>query len=154
MRSILVLFLSLLATPSWAQQGTCNAGVVFADRNGNAQRDRGERGVAGVKVSDGVQIAVTDRDGRYSLQAADGRTVFVIKPANYRFPRRADGMPDFWRHLRSQPGPALKYGGIPVQPSGCRDFALVPERPRESGALDVLVFADPQTKSQVDVGYY
>jgi hypothetical protein len=154
MRFILVLFLSIVATPVWAQQGTCNAGVVFADRNGNAQRDRAERGIAGVKVSDGVQIAVTDNAGRYSLPAADGRTLFVIKPANYSFPRRADGMPDFWRHLRTQPGPTLRYGGIPVQPPECRDFALVPERPRGSDALDVLVFADPQTKSLTDVGYY
>ena len=146
MRFILALFLSILATPTWAQQTTCSAGVVFADRNGNAQRDRGERGVAGVKVSDGVQIAATDNAGRYSLPVAEGRTLFVIKPANYSFPRRADGMPDFWRHLRAQPGPTLRYGGIPVQPAGCRDFALVPERPRGSDALDVLVFADPQTK--------
>ena len=154
MRFILVLFLSALAAPAWSQPVTCNTGVVFVDRNGNAQRDRGERGIPGIKVSDGTRIVITDSDGRYSLPATDGRTVFVIKPANYHFPERADGMPDFWRHLRAKAGPVLKYGGIPVQPSGCRDFALVPQKSRDGGALDVLVFADPQTKSLVDVGYY
>lgn len=154
MRSTLVLLLSLLAAPVWAQQAACNSGVVFADRNANAQRDRGEPGVPGIKVSDGTQIVVTDSAGRYSLPVVEGRTVFVIKPAGYRFPRRADGMPDFWRHLRTQSGPALKYGGIPVQASACRDFALVPQKTSKNGALDVLIFADPQTKSLVDVGYY
>jgi hypothetical protein len=154
MRSILVLLLCCLTAPAWAQEDACNAGVVFADRNANARRDRGERGISGVKVSDGMRIAITDADGRYSLPVEEGRTVFVIKPAGYAFPRRADGMPDFWRHVRTQPGPALRYGGIPMQPAGCRDFALIPQAARRNAPLDVLVFADPQTKSQVDVGYY
>ncbi|GAB3352399.1 calcineurin-like phosphoesterase C-terminal domain-containing protein [Lysobacter tyrosinilyticus] len=153
MRSLLVLTLLTMAAPAWAQSA-CNAGVVFADRNGNTQRDRGEQGLAGIKVSDGTQIVVTDREGRYSLPVVDGRTVFVIKPAGYRVPLRADGMPDFWRHLRIQPGPALKYGGIPVQAAACRDFALQSQPSQKSGDLDVLVLTDPQTKSLVDVGYY
>lgn len=154
MRSLLFLLLSMLAAPAWAQAPACNAGIVYRDGNGNGQRDRGERGLAGIRVSDGERIVVTGRDGRYSLPVEDGRTVFVIKPAGYRFPSRPDGMPDFWRHLRTQDGPALRYGGIPAQPAGCRDFALVPHKARRHGALDVLVFSDPQTKSLVDVGYY
>ena len=154
MRSLLALLLLMLAVPAWAQSTACNAGAVFADRNGNGQRDRGERGLAGIKVSDGEQIVLTDRDGRYSLPLVEGRTVFVIKPAGYRVPLRADGTPDFWRHVRTQVGPSLRYGGIPVQDVGCRDFALLPQRSRTTGNLDVLVFADPQTKSLVDVGYY
>ena len=154
MRSLLILFLLTFAAPVWAQPSACNAGVVFQDRNGNARRDRGERGLPGIKVSDGTQLVVTDRDGRYALPMVDGRTVFVIKPAGYRVPMRADGMPDFWRHLRTQSGPALKYGGIPVQDAGCRDFALQPQPTRKPGDLDVLVFADPQTKSLIDVDYF
>jgi hypothetical protein len=154
MRSLFVLLLWLLAFPAWAQPVPCNAGVVFVDRNGNAQRDRGEPGLKGIKVSDGTTLAATDAQGRYSLPAVDGRTVFVIKPAGYRFPVRADGMPEFWRNLRTRTGPALKYGGIPPQTVACRDFALVPQATRKGAPLDVLVFADPQTKSLVDVGYY
>ncbi|QNP42232.1 calcineurin-like phosphoesterase C-terminal domain-containing protein [Lysobacter solisilvae (ex Woo and Kim 2020)] len=137
-----------------AQTDACNAGSVYVDGNGNGRRDRGERGLPGVRISDGERIVASDADGRYALPVEEGRTVFVIKPAGYRFPVRADGTPEFWRHVRAQPGPALKYGGIPVQPAACRDFALVPERKRRDGTLDVLVFADPQTKSLVDVGYY
>jgi hypothetical protein len=63
-------------------------------------------------------------------------------------------MPDFWRNVRLDSGPALKYGGIPPESPRCRDFALVPERRSGSSGLNVLVFADPQTKSLTDVGYY
>ena len=153
MRFLLFLVLAALTTPAFAQSAVCNAGVVYRDDNGNGQRDRGEPGLAGIKVSDGERIVVTARDGRYSLPIEDG-TVFVIKPAGYGFPARADGTPDFWRHLQAQAGPSLKYGGIPRQPAGCRDFALVPQKPRRDGALDVLVFTDPQPKSLTDVGYY
>lgn len=154
MRSFPLLILWLIACPAFAQEAPCNAGMVFADRNGNALRDPGEQGLKGIKVSDGVHVTTTDARGRYSLPVVDGRTVFVIKPPDYRFPVRADGLPDFWRHLRMHPGPVLKYGGMPRQAGACRDFALVPEKERGADSLDVLVFADPQTKSLVDVGYY
>lgn len=154
MRFLLFLFVFLFAAPAWAQPSACNAGIVYRDDNANGARDRGERGLPGIRVSDGERIVATGADGRYALPVEEGRTVFVIKPAGYGFPARADGTPDFWRHIRTQPGPQLEYGGIPLQPVGCRDFALIPEKVRKAAALDVLVFADPQTKSLVDVGYY
>lgn len=149
-----LLLFPLLFAPAFAQGAACNSGTVFEDRNGNALRDRGEAGIAGIRVSDGVRIVVTDTQGRYQMPPVDGRTIFVVKPAGYRFFGRDDGLPDFWSHVRTAPGPALKYGGIPVQPGECRDFALQREPARPRDALEVLVFADPQTKSMADVGYY
>src|SRR5690606_4692129 len=61
------------------------------------------------------------------------------------------------RNVRTIPGPDLKYGGIPVQPLSCKDFPLVSsgsETPHGGKRLKVAVFADPQVKSLVDVGYY
>jgi len=131
----------------------CNGGTVFRDENGNGLRESGERGVPGVRVSDGLRIVSTDAQGRYDgLGVESGRTVFVIKPAGYGFVSRSDGLPDFWRHLQLEPGPQLKYGGIPAEFPQCRDFALRPSPRRES--LDVLVFGDPQPKSLVDVDYF
>ncbi len=45
-------------------------GTVFLDRNGNGRLDGGERGIAGVAVSDQIQVVVTDRDGRYAFPSA------------------------------------------------------------------------------------
>jgi predicted phosphodiesterase len=70
------------------------AGVVFLDSNTNGVRDAGEAGIAGVVVSDQVQIVTTDRDGRYSLSARGYGLVFVSQPDGYAsvgpFWRRAD----------------------------------------------------------------
>lgn len=152
----LIAFALACAAPAMAATGSCNGGTVFEDRNGNRRRDPGEPGIAGVKVSDGVQISVTDARGMYSLPPADGRSLFVIKPPGYLSTRREDGLPDVWQNTRTRPGPALKYGGMPVQPATCRDFALRAAKPspkRQQG-LDVVVFADPQPKTQRDVDYY
>ncbi|MFD0738546.1 calcineurin-like phosphoesterase C-terminal domain-containing protein [Lysobacter koreensis] len=156
MRPLVLVALSLLSLSAWAQPPPCDSGSVFEDRNGNARRDHGEPGVLGVRVSDGVEIVTSDAQGRYTLPAVDGRTAFVIKPPGYTLPVRANGMPDYWHNLRTAPGPALKYGGIPVAVPACRDFALrrATPSPNRQAALSVLLFADPQPKSMADVGYY
>lgn len=128
-------------------------GTVYEDRNGNAQRDRGERGIAGVKVSNGRELAITDGQGRYSLPMRDGSTLFVIKPAGFATARGTNGLPQFWHHLFPAGSPKLRYGGIaPTAPADSHDFPLT--RHRAAGELKMLVFGDPQPKSRTDVDYY
>ena len=160
MRLHCILLLSsvfMLAPALPARAAACDATVVFEDGDGDGVRDPGERPMAGVQVSDGRDIAVTGKDGRFRLPATgEGRTVFAIKPAGFAFAPRQDGLPDFWRNLRPAPGPALRYGGFPVS-NACADIGLRHERApaaARSEGLRVLVFADPQPKSRVDVGYY
>ncbi|HEY0660553.1 MAG TPA: calcineurin-like phosphoesterase family protein [Lysobacter sp.] len=156
MRILVVALLSCLAVPVVVAAEPCNSGVVFEDRNGDGHQDDAEAGIAGIKVSDGVEIVVTDTRGAYRLPVVDGRTTFVIKPAGYRLVLRDDGLPDHWRNVRLQAGPLLKYGGLPVAVPACKDFPLVAEsgNARHGSKLDVVVFADPQTKSPTDVDYY
>lgn len=114
------------------------SGQVFVDANGNGQRDAGERGLAGVSVGQGATLSKSDADGRFGLPLAPGSDlpVFVVKPAGYRLPLRADGLPDFWR------------------PAGTAawDIALseAPVRP----PYDVRLFGDPQPKNRADVDYF
>ncbi|TKR33041.1 calcineurin phosphoesterase [Luteimonas gilva] len=149
-----LLMLSAVAFPAFAKIPACDSGLVFEDRNGNGSRDSGEPGLAGIKLSDGEAIVETDSTGRYSgLGGGSARTVFLIKPAGFAAPSRMDGLPDVWRNPPAGLGAGLKYGGIAPTSGPCRDFALRREAPRGAG-LDVLVFADPQPKSAVDVDYY
>lgn len=156
MRASLSLLLLLFIVPAWALPPPCNSGTVFEDRNGNGWQDGGEPGLPGVKVSDGVEITATDARGNYRLPVIDGRSSFVVKPAGYAVPMRGNGLPDYWRNVRTAPGPVLKYGGIPAEFPRCRNFALVPAKPSpdRQARLSVLVFADPQTRSMADVDYY
>ena len=156
MRKFLSVVLLLPATPAFALPPPCNMGKVWEDGNRNGRIDLGEKPLAGIKVSDGVELVLTDADGKYRLPVVDGRSVFVIKPAEYDLPQRTDGLPDFWTNIRTKAGPALEYGGIPAAFPACRNFGLLPKAvATESGIpLEVLVFSDTQTKSRTDVDYY
>ncbi|MCY7355615.1 MAG: calcineurin-like phosphoesterase C-terminal domain-containing protein [Lysobacter sp.] len=136
-------------------QSQASAGRVFDDANGNGVFDVGERGVADVAVSNGRDVARTDRIGNYSLSVQHGQTLFVIKPAGWRVATGSAGLPLFWKHHVPFGGVALKYGGI--APTGASaasiDFPLRRESLRKRD-LEVLVFSDSQPKSMADVGYY
>lgn len=129
-------------------------GVVFVDSDGDGIRDSGESGLAGVKVSNGREIALTDAEGRYALRLRDGDTVFVIKPAGVDLPRRADGMPAFWKHHFPNGSPKLRYGGIAPTRIEDADFALRLVAREAKQELNVLVFGDPQPKSARDLDYF
>ena len=60
------------------------SGVVFADRNGNGIQDPGERPLAGVVVSNQVEVVTTDAAGRFQLAADDRTIVFVSVPTDWR----------------------------------------------------------------------
>jgi len=151
---LLPAILLLSAVPALALPPPCNSGRVWEDTNADGRMDTGEKGLAGIKLSDGVELVVTDERGNYTLPVVDGRTTFLIKPATHDLPARRDGTPDFWAHVQREPGPRLKFGGIPAQVPMCRNFGLLPKKRVPAGPLEVLVFADPQVKSSVDVDYY
>ena len=129
-------------------------GVVYDDRDGDGRRDRGEPGVAGVLLSNGRALAETDAAGRYRIGVAPGQTVFAIKPAGWRLPQKDPARPGAWRHVPSLAPPSLKYGGIAAVPMPPTFDVGLRAAPPGDGWLEVRVFADPQVKSRVDVGYY
>ena len=155
-RLLAAALLSMITVPALAMPPACNLGKVWEDGNGNGLIDPGEKPLPGIKVSDGVELVRTDATGRYRLPVVDGRTVFVIKPAGYDLPERKDGLPDFWTNIRTDSGPTLKYGGIPVVFPGCKDFGLLPatREASQDKPLEILVFSDTQTKNLADVDYY
>jgi hypothetical protein len=114
-------------------------GVVYDDRNGNGVRDPGEIGLAGVAVSDGVDVALTGADGRYELPTRADATVFVVQPAGWRVPLTPQNLPKFY---------ARPAGG--TEPAAV-DFPLV--RTAESDHFRALLFTDTQPTSLEDVGY-
>src|SRR5690349_6358199 len=77
----MVLAAALAGAPLAAQGIT---GTVFLDANGNGRRDSGERGVAGVAVSDQDGVAVTDANGVYRLNGSATGIVFVSVPSGHR----------------------------------------------------------------------
>ncbi len=127
--------------------------MVYLDANGNGRRDQREVGVAGVKLSNGRDIALSDPAGKYRIPVLPGDTVFAVKPPGHAFNRQGDGLPAFWQHYVPAGSPTLAYGGIPARNGLTMDVALRAADSTDAG-LDVLLMADPQVKSMADVDYY
>lgn len=116
----------------------CHAGVVsgrvFCDRNADGAAQADELGIAGVRVSDGTTVVLTDARGAYALPASEGyQIVTATTPTDYAAPG------GFWRGVETS-------GAAPVV-----DFALVPER--QSRVFYLLQGTDvhvvPKTVSRV-----
>ena len=137
----LVCLLVLAGLSPDAAARACNAGVVFEDSDGDGRRDRGEPALAGVQVSDGRRIVRTDAQGRWSLPLSPDHTVFVIKPASHDFPKGADGLPRFWRHVVRDRQPALRHGGRTA--GAQRTGARAPKAPEGGGRLILLPLVPP-----------
>src|SRR5258708_38856910 len=95
-------------------------GGFFEGRSGSSRRKPGDRGIAGVLVSNGRDVVKTDGNGRYALPVDDETIIFVIKPSGYAVPvERGVMLPRFYYIHQPKGTPAhlgLRYRGI--EPTG------------------------------------
>jgi outer membrane protein assembly factor BamB/predicted phosphodiesterase len=119
------------------------SGTVFEDRNGNDSFDSGEPVLAGVSVSDGAKIAVTDENGRYSLETPTERRntdiVFVSQPAGYSVGTDEFMAPRFYRNL----------GALAKDEKRTADFALTKDTKAEQSNFTFGNIADPHVNAQL-----
>ena len=146
--------LALAGGTGFARRPNVASGTVFEDRSGTGKRQPTDRGIAGVLVSNGRDVTVTDADGRWRLSVADGDSLFVIKPSHWATPVRACGVPHFsYEHAPQGSPPDHRYPGI--DPTGelptSVDFALV--RREESARFDAILLSDTQPENDVELGY-
>ena len=124
-------------------------GIVFEDLNRNGVRDRGEPGVGRVKVSNGVDVTITDEQGRYVLTVDEDTILFVIKPRDWMTATDQHHLPRFYYIHKPFGSPDQNFLFKGVDPTGplpeSIDFPLY-RRP-EPDRFDVIIFADPQPYS-------
>ncbi len=152
-KAILSISLALLSFAAISQDKV--TGFVFEDLNNNGKKDRREKGIADVAVSNGIEVVKTNQDGKYELPLRDDQIIFVIKPSDYELPTDENNLPQFFYNHKPQGSPKnLKYPG--VSPTGelpkSVDFALKPGTSETS--FSALVFGDPQPYSVDEVGYF
>jgi hypothetical protein len=144
----------LLFTVSLAQQSETAKGIVYHDMNNNGMHDAGEPGIAGVAISNGIEVKLTDQNGHYEIGAGNDAIIFVIKPGQYIYPVNENMLPKFYYIHKPDGSPDLKYPG--VMPTGALpasvDFGLLTGAPEEDFSL--VVMADPQTYTEKEVTYY
>lgn len=134
-------------------EGTSATGRVFHDKNKNSKLDEGEPGIAGVMVSNGRDVVVTDEEGDYKLPAYSDMNLFITKPAGYDVPVNQDMIPQFHYIHKVDGSPELRYGGI--SPTGplpvAINFPLVKNSIGEK--FQCLAFGDVQAYSNREYGY-
>ena len=128
-------------------------GVVYNDANLNRARDPGEKGIAGVRVSNGRTIIQTDASGAYQLPVDDDTVLFVVKPRGWMTPLDENNMPKFYYVHKPNGSPPQKYKG--VEPTGplpqSVDFPLF--KREEPDRFKVLFLGDTQPHSKQTTFY-
>lgn len=152
---IAVIFLvigTLFVSSARAQSSV--TGFVYSDSNSNSRRDANESGIAGVAVSNGVEVVLTDNGGRYTLPISNDQTIFVIKPAGYSVPVNKDNQPQYFYVHKPGGSPKLQYRAF--EPTGqlpaSVDFGL--RRASDEKNFTALIFGDPQPYTIEEVNYF
>ncbi|WP_125932036.1 calcineurin-like phosphoesterase C-terminal domain-containing protein [Thiosocius teredinicola] len=137
--------------------GKSATGYVFNDRDRDGNFDHGERGIPGVMVSNGIEVVLTDRSGRYRFDESTYRedmNIFVSKPACFELPVDANNVPQFaYVHKEYGSAKEMVFGGL--QPTGdlpkSINFPMV--RGECKYKFSVAISGDPQPYSNIEVGY-
>lgn len=131
------------------------SGTVFNDLDADGRLGAPEQGIAGVLVSNGLDVVRTDAAGRYELAAREDMSVFVVQPQGWRTPTDANWIPQFsYEHKPAGSPKALRYGGLP--PTGpapdAINFPLRPAPAREASTC--LMIGDVQAYNNTELGYF
>lgn len=151
-KTILTTLLMAACCTTMAQQ--LAKGNVYVDENKNGKKDKREVGLAGVPVSNGFDVVLTDAEGNYKIAVQEDNQIFVIKPSGYALPLDADNHPKFYYTYKPKGSPELKYPG--VAPTGklpsAIDFALYKQE--EANKFSAFVFGDPQAYTLEELAYF
>lgn len=139
-----------------AEDQSTITGHVFDDANQNSQHDDDEKGIEGVKVTNGRDVTTTDAEGRYTLPVYDDMNVSVTQPAGWQVPVDEDNFAQFSYVHKPEGSPeGLKFGGL--KPTGAvPEFVNFPMAKSQATASDdqhCAVAADTQTYDKKEVEY-
>ena len=149
-----LLAMVLFLVGSQSAIGDLARGTVFVDANRNGQLDANEVGLADVRVSNGLDVVLTDDAGRYEIAAEDPSIIFITKPRNYATPVNGHMLPQFYYiHHVSGSSPAFRYRGIdPTGPLPAQiNFPLI-ERDEED-SFEAILMTDPQPQTNRELDY-
>ncbi|VAX38183.1 hypothetical protein MNBD_PLANCTO03-150, partial [hydrothermal vent metagenome] len=156
-QTLTLFLLATVTTAGFAQTAALQTarGVVFVDTDSDGLRDEGERGLAGIRVSNGRDVVLTDEHGRYEVEVDNDDIVFVIKPRGYATRIDELNLPRFYYIHKPAGSPeGLRYPG--VAPTGplpeSIDFALTPQA--EPDRFQTIFFGDTQPRNVQEVEYF
>ncbi len=146
---IIFLFITgnlIAQTPSTAK------GKVFVDTNKNKIFDSGEKGVAGVSVSNQLEVVTTKPDGTYEIKITAPSVLFISIPSGYKVPVNEQNIPQFY-YVYQPDTFTTKYAGLPSTGKLPQEinFPLIPIPVTEE--FTTCYLGDIQSIDSVQVGY-
>jgi hypothetical protein len=134
---------------------TSVSGYVFEDSNKNQKKENKEKGVENVAVSNGTQVVLTDKNGKYSLPIQEDQTVFVIKPSGYKLALNSNNLPQYYYQYKPKGSPTdFKYKGVALTGALAKEVNFALQKQEESKNFDILVFGDPQPYTEKELDYF
>lgn len=129
-------------------------GVVFHDANENRILDEGEKGIAGIAVSNGTAIVQTNAAGEYALPVGDDAIIFVIKPKGWMTPVNEVNLPQFY-YLHKPGGYPDNFTFAGVEPTGALPESINFPLYEGDGSdeFKMVVFGDTQPYDITQVDY-
>ncbi len=129
------------------------AGVVFEDANRNGLRDAGERGIGGVRVSNGRTSVKTSYSGDYRIAVDNDTIIFVIKPRNWQTRLDKNNVPRFYYIHKPAGSPKSKVAG--VAPTGPLPvYVNIPlYRHPEPDQFRAVFLGDTQVSNEEEINY-
>jgi hypothetical protein len=153
MKSVLSAVLLFVGGSVYAQARV--EGFVFEDLNANGKKDKKEKGIPQVAVSNGLTVVVTDASGAYSLDVGNDNIIFISKPTGYQVPMNDRKLPAFYYIHKPAGSPgSYEYKGVaPTAKLPKRiDFPL--HAVSEPDNYTALIFGDPQPNDATELGYF
>lgn len=129
-------------------------GVVYIDENANGKRDKKEMGLAGVSVSNGVEVVQTDAKGYYQLPVKDDNIIFVIKPAGYKLPLDDVNHSRFYYLHKPNGSPSLQYPGVAATGKLPKSIDFGLQTVEEPAKFSAFIFGDPQAYDEAEMAYF
>jgi hypothetical protein len=154
MKPVINLLLLLFFGISAVNSQNIATGFIYRDINYNSRKERGEPGIEKVAVSNGREVVLSDKDGKYEIPVGDDNIIFVVKPSGYSIPVNAHNQPQFYYIHKTHGSPELNYSGVSATgklPKSI-DFGLFPDTLAEN--FTMLVFGDPQPYTGKEMEYF
>ena len=126
-------------------------GIVFHDLNADGVRSQNEPGLPGIRVSNGADVATTDKNGRWTLPVPGDCEFFVLKPSDWAVPVDDLKLPRFYYAHRPNGSRKSKYKGVAPTGSLPRSINFPLRHKKEPRDFEAIFFGDPQPRNLQDV---
>ncbi|RXJ45745.1 calcineurin-like phosphoesterase C-terminal domain-containing protein [Gelidibacter gilvus] len=153
MKTYFIILSAILLTLGVTAQNKIS-GYVYHDLNQNGKKERREKGIENVAVTNGEQVVLTNEDGNYELPLGTDNIISVIKPSGYTVATDKNNLPQFFYNYKPNGSPELKFKGVSPtgNPPRSLDFGLI--ETEETNSFTALVFGDPQVYTLEEIEYF